>query len=471
MSVAMCLTGDLLPWSQNSQAATQTRVSFLMLLPGIGGYLYKLVLGGPSFGHLTLTRFLALHVGVITGALFGLFVLHGVFKHRADTREESASTGVAYWPRQFLINSGGCLAVMLVILLLVYQHALAGHQADAVAGDYVGVPLGAPADPDPANAYAAARPEWSFRALFELSHMFPGHLQIVPIFILPHVALLFILAMPVIARWKLGHALNVVFMLGLVVGMGYLTFHSYRTDAADQDYQEAVAAGQQAAHRTVELARTNGIPPTGALTLLQNDPQTQGPKIYAQHCAACHPYNDPEGLQVTPDEASGMDLYGFASADWIRGLLDPEQVAGPKYFGNNENFAEGDMVSYVQGDLEGYVEDLGQEKLDLLIEGLAAEAVKREPSDPDEFVVEVLSEFGCTDCHKFYETGDLGYGPDLTGYGSQQWLIGLISDPEGERFYPDTNDGMPAFHGEPDRPEANLLSRKQIEMLAEFIGQ
>jgi ubiquinol-cytochrome c reductase cytochrome b subunit len=467
----MCLTGDLLAWSQNSLAATQTRVSFLMLLPGIGGYLYKLALGGPTFGHLALTRFLALHVGVFTGALFGLLVLHGVFKHRADSTEESTGTGITYWPRQFLINSGGCLAVMVVILLLVYQHALVGDHADAIPGDYVGVPLGAPADPDPANAYAAARPEWSFRALYEMTHMFPGQLQIVPIFVLPHVALLFILAMPVIARWKLGHALNVVFMLGLVAVMGYLTLHSYRTDAADPDFQEAVAQGQASAHRTIELAQAQGIPPTGALTLLQNDPQTQGPKIYRQHCAACHPYNDPQGMQITPDEASAMDLYGFASADWIRGLLDPEQVGGPKYFGNNENFAEGDMVSYVQGDLEGYVEDLGQEKLDLLIQGLAAEATRSEPSDPDEAVVEVMGEFGCTDCHKFHEEGDLGYGPDLTGYGSQEWLTALISDPEGERFYPDTNDGMPAFYGQPDQPEANLLSRKQIEMLADFIGQ
>jgi ubiquinol-cytochrome c reductase cytochrome b subunit len=253
--------------------------------------------------------------------------------------------------------------------------------------------------------------------------------------------------------------------------MGYLTFQSYQADAHDPDYQAAVADGRQLAARTVELAGEQGVPASGALTLLMHDPQTQGPKIFQQHCAACHPYSDPGGLQVAPDEPSAMDLFDFASADWIRGLLDPEQVAGPKYFGNNENFAEGDMVYYVQGDLPGYVEDLGQEKLDVLIEGLAAEARKDKPSEPEEAVVAAIEEFGCADCHKFYDSGDLGYGPDLTGYGSRDWLIGIISDPEGERFYPDSNDNMPAYHGEPEEPDQNLLSRKQVEMIADFIGQ
>jgi ubiquinol-cytochrome c reductase cytochrome b subunit len=470
-AVALCLTGDLLAWSQNSLAATQTRVSFVMLLPGIGDQLYKLAVGGPSFGHLTLTRFFALHVGVFSGGLLVLLLLHGYFNRRVSQAADSDQPGVVYWPRQFLVNSGGCLVVMVIILLLVYQHALFGDPADGSALSDVGVPLGAPADPDPANAYAAARPEWSFRALFEMTHMFPGDAQIIPIFVIPHLALLFIIATPFIGRWKPGHVLNVVVLLAMLAGMGYLTFQSYQADANDPDYQAALADGRQLAARAVELADERGVPASGALTLLMTDPQTQGPKIFQQHCAACHAYSDPDGLQVAPDEPSAMDLFDFASADWIRGLLDPEQVAGPKYFGNNENFAEGDMVYYVQGDLPGYVEDLGQEKLDLLIEGLAAEAQKDEPGEPDEAVVAVIEEFGCADCHKFYDSGDLGYGPDLTGYGSRDWLIGIISDPEGERFYPDSNDNMPAYHGEPDEPDQNLLSRKQVEMIADFIGQ
>ena len=36
---------------------------------------------------------------------------------------------------------------------------------------------------------------------------------------------------------------------------------------------------------------------------------------------------------------------------------------------------------------------------------------------------------GCTDCHKFRGEGKLGNAPELTGYGSREWLIGVVSNP------------------------------------------
>ena len=50
------------------------------------------------------------------------------------------------------------------------------------------------------------------------------------------------------------------------------------------------------------------------------------------------------------------------------------------------------------------------------------------------------------DCHRFHEEGEeLGTAPDLTGYGSRDWLMAFISNPEHVRFYGDKNDRMPAF--------------------------
>ena len=74
VTLGSLLTGDLLAWDQNSQSATLVRVKFLTLLPVVGGDLFKLAAGGPSFGHLTLTRFLALHTVVLAGAFLGLLV-------------------------------------------------------------------------------------------------------------------------------------------------------------------------------------------------------------------------------------------------------------------------------------------------------------------------------------------------------------------------------------------------------------
>ena len=52
-------------------------------------------------------------------------------------------------------------------------------------------------------------------------------------------------------------------------------------------YELVPAPGVKTA-RVVALAKSpSGIPPTGAVTLLRNDPLTQGPKIFAKNCASC----------------------------------------------------------------------------------------------------------------------------------------------------------------------------------------
>ena len=83
-ALALLLTGDLLAWTQNGYAATQVRTRFLLLLPGVGQSLYNIAVGGPEFGQLTLTRFLALHIGLFSGGFLLLLALNHVFARRAN---------------------------------------------------------------------------------------------------------------------------------------------------------------------------------------------------------------------------------------------------------------------------------------------------------------------------------------------------------------------------------------------------
>jgi ubiquinol-cytochrome c reductase cytochrome b subunit len=116
------------------------------------------------------------------------------------------------------------------------------------------------------------------------------------------------------------------------------------------------------------------------------------------------------------------------------------------------------------------IERLGNERLQELVAMLAAESQREEiPEEVDEEMEFLIEDFGCADCHKFYNVGDLGSAPDLTGYGSRQWLVGIISNPEDERFYPDTNDGMPKYHFFPDEPQKNLLDDEQIRLLTDLL--
>ncbi|GAG22902.1 unnamed protein product, partial [marine sediment metagenome] len=157
VTLGLLLTGDLLAWDQNSCASTQVRVDFLTMLPGIGGGLYKLAAGGPEFGHLTLSRFLALHICCMSGSLLLLLVLHVVLVRRADSAKAAeAEKTVPYWPNQAVLNATA-MAVVLVVVLLLSVH-------NGISGDERGVELGSPAEAT--SSFAAARPEWAFRGLY-----------------------------------------------------------------------------------------------------------------------------------------------------------------------------------------------------------------------------------------------------------------------------------------------------------------
>jgi len=473
-ALASCLTGDLLAWDQNSYAATMVRVKFLMLLPVIGDDLFRLAAGGPTFGHLTLTRFFALHVGLFAPALLVLVALLVRFAARAAQSEAGGVERVGwYWPNQFLRNALGWLAVMAVVLLLIGQHTFSGDHAAKAPPECPGVALGAPADPDPANFYAAARPEWSLRGLYQLSNMFEGNRKLIPIFIIPGCLVLLLAAMPVIARARRGHLFNVVVLGALVIGLVCLTFASYRHDYQSEDYLAALAEGQQQAARVEQLtAAPSGIPVAGALSLLRDDPKTQGPVLFGQHCASCHEYaGGGEGTDITAEEPSAPNLYGFATENWIAGFLDPKRITGPEYFGNTA-FKDGTMVNFVQGNLRELVDELGKEEFQKMVAALAEEAnfdTARPDDEIDEDTRFLFEDFTCTDCHKYHDSGDLGGAPDLTGYGSREWLMGIISDPTDRRFYRSDNDRMPAYAEDLQNPENNILTGRQVEMLADWM--
>ena len=65
-----------------------------------------------------------------------------------------------------------------------------------------GVELGAPANP--AEDFGAARPEWSFRGLYQLRDLLCDRAKlpnIVPIFVIPTLVVLVLGAMPLVAKW------------------------------------------------------------------------------------------------------------------------------------------------------------------------------------------------------------------------------------------------------------------------------
>jgi ubiquinol-cytochrome c reductase cytochrome b subunit len=491
--LALGLTGYLLPWDQKGYWATKVATNMIALVPVFGESLQQVVVGGSDYGHHTLTRFFALHAGVLPALLTIFLALHVALfrRHGLTVRDPNRAPDITFWPEQLLRDAIACFAVMIIVLVLVLRN-YPNADPSLPLGSQLGAELGAPANPS--ESYAAARPELYFLFLFQLLKYLEAFPPIVGAVIVPGLVMLSLFLMPFIGKWRLGHRFNVVWTFALLIGAGLLTALAWRADhngttAASNHYLHAVEEAELQAARAVALANSpSGIPPTGALSLLGDDPKTQGPKLFRQHCAACHDHAPAQGnadpsLIIMAEKTSAPNLWGIGTRDWVRGLLDPKQIAGPHYFGNTVH-KEGEMVTFVNDSIGTQLEEMKGAELDALKKRiddvtftLANEAglIREKAADiPEriaagrEAMVSGENGFSCIDCHKFHDEGALSLAPDLTGYASRDWLKEFISNPEHERFYPETNDRMPAFaNGE--NPTANRLSRADLDILVSFL--
>ena len=462
--LGLSLTGYLLPWDQKGYWATKVATSIMAITPVFGAELQRLVVGGSEYGHHTLTRFFALHAGVLPGLMI-FFIVGHIFlfrKHGLTAKEPKTKPDCAFWPDQVLKDAVACLAVMGAVLFLILKPRLFGN------GE-LGAELGAPADP---SEQYPARPEWYFLFLFQFLKLeaFKGEREVIGAIIIPGIVMLVLFAMPFIGKWRLGHRFNIGFTCAILAGAALLTFQSMQEDQHKPEFRAAVQQAERDSHRVRQLAREKGIPLTGAVSLLHDDPLTQGPKLFAKNCASCHRYDGHNALGAVPkDPQSAPDLKGFGSREWIAGLMNPQKIASSNYFGGTK-FADGKMVKFVKKDGATFT----QEQVNQTTAALSAEAqlpAQAEADKQDSALIEQGRAFlatetaRCTECHQFRKKDEDATAPDLTGYASREWLIAIISNPKHERFYGKRNDRMPAFG------EDKILDARSIGLIADWLRE
>ena len=76
ITLGISLTGYLLPWDQKGYWATKVATNLTNLMPVVGSDIQRVVVGGTDYGNHTLTRFFALHAGVLPGLLVMMIVVH-----------------------------------------------------------------------------------------------------------------------------------------------------------------------------------------------------------------------------------------------------------------------------------------------------------------------------------------------------------------------------------------------------------
>ncbi|MCX7423890.1 MAG: cytochrome b N-terminal domain-containing protein [Planctomycetia bacterium] len=477
------LTGYLLPWDQKGYYATQVSTEIMGATPVVGPQLQQIAQGGPQYGHHTLTRFFTMHVMILPGTLVAFLVLHiAVFRrHGITVPDPDRAPGVAFWPDQVLKDAVACLVVLATVVGLAY---------------WKGAELSAPADPS--EAFSAARPEWYFLFLFQfLRFEWVEHqgLAFGAIY-LPGALMLLLTAMPIFGRWKLGHWFNIVFMMAMMVGIIGLTGLALKNDAKDPDFQAAVKQAHDDSERIKVLAeRPDGIPLEGAVSLLRNDPLTQGPRLFARNCAMCHRYNghDGTGREVVklvnkeriPELPTATDLGKFGTKDWLKSVItDYATTFAPlsnareevkKHFGTDS-----EMAGWSKSHSQHWRIGANEASLEDLTSFLQAQGGRTSPKpNIDEAAVKrgreiftsgklAVGEFEskCTDCHSLKPRGEEavfgegGTAPTLTGYAGSDWLREFLKNPGHSQFYGDHN-AMPAF--------GDRLSEKELDLLVRWM--
>ena len=526
ITLAISLTGYLLPWDQKGFWATKVATNLAGIVPFIGDDLQKIIIGGSDYGHHTLTRFFALHAGVLPGALVALVVVHiYLFRRHGITEAKPATRASAlyYWSllgfvfgtltilafvfedatKQWVprVICGVFLAIAARIFFLVsrgkdddsasrpkrdgmfwpdqiLKDAIACVAVMAAVLFFVfwqGTGLTPPADPS--QPYNAARPDWYFMSLFQMLKFsaFEGAVGLViGAIVVPSALVTALFLMPLIGKSKTGHWINVTMLYGLIGGFLILTAMGFNHDANDAEYKQGVANAHAEADRLKELISIKGgIPPEGALTLAYEDPKIRGARLYAAHCSSCHPHGGKDGMGGEVQEPSAPDLKGVGSKEWIAGLLDHEGYVGPKYFGNTK-FSKGKMADHLL-DL-----DMSPEEIEAVSAALASEAKVYGYSTPEggqELIDSgfdlMFEDLECADCHGI-DGEDEGSGPSLTGYMSRDWMVRFIGDPTHDDFYGKKNDRMPSFLGamqEDGNMSEGELSREEVELIVGWLRE
>jgi len=495
------LTGYLLPWDQKGYYATQVATGIMGSTPVVGGAVQQLMQGGPEYGHHTLTRFFALHAGILPALLIAFLGLHiYVFRRHGLTVPEKHQNGKVdlFWPDQVLKDAVACLVVLAAILTFSI---------------WKGAELTAPANP--AEAYDAARPEWYYLFLFRFLK-FPwvsrigeatGLGEAFGAVVVPGALMTILILMPLIARWRLGHTLNCLYLWLMILGAGALTGVAIYEDRYAPEGASFRFAETQAlidGERTVALAKEFGIPADGAGALIAVDPFVQGPKLFKTYCADCH---QPASLQAlfktrpqAPEIADLADRTNIRVArdEWLRSLLTDfsGHMAAIKNITAGDGAPEstrlraqaaaaildpGDGMAQWSAENAAVLKDpANAQDVDALIAFLLAQSGRHGTIAVDDpqyarglavfesgtLTIGSLSG-GCADCHNLKVRGvedknfDYGDGPDLTGYMGTDWLKGFIADPAA--YYKPSEgaprNAMPAFGEQLSEQEISLLAR------------
>ncbi|MBX6313149.1 MAG: cytochrome b N-terminal domain-containing protein [Isosphaeraceae bacterium] len=437
VTLGFSLTGYLLPWDQKGYWATKVATKIAGGTPVLGPYIYKLIVGGTDYGNQTLTRFYALHVGVLPALLIACLAVHVALfrRHGVTAPRETRGIVETFWPKQVLMD---LVASAIVFGLLVF---LVVHEG--------GANLDAPADPSSGDY--PARPEWYFLSLFQMLKLFPGELEVVGTIIVPGAILAVLLFLPLLDRVipaaRLAHFLACAVVFTLVGGASYLTYAAIVEDQTNQKFQTDRRRASEAAERARLLAGSPevGIPPDGAGYLLRRDPLYNGSRVLEAKCLSCHYYGGKGQVtrveaEVKPEELGGVEVGVKTRTGSIPRVVHEALALKAKEFSPT---ASGEPVTE-EGAIVGY-----------RFQG------KNAKGETVEARVDARGRSVVT------ETISRQTAADLKHFGSRAWLRGLLENPGAPAYF----ENVPQAGGMKRWKKKSKLTAEELDAIADFFAE
>jgi ubiquinol-cytochrome c reductase cytochrome b subunit len=450
LAVAEGITGGLLPWDELGWWARVVEGNIAGLAPVLGGFVEQMIAGGSELGALGLTRAFTLHV-MLLPPLIALALVGRRLLARAPGSARSTSDPVV----RTRVARNVCVAV--VVLFAVF----------ALAGGAHGAPLDAPANP--LGDYPA-RPEWFLLPMFQLRHFFHGAMEFWGTSLVPGAAAGYLVMLPWIDRPGRSRALVVAPVIAIFGGAVVLALVARSHDAHDSHYQKARAKADARAAAAIELAKS-GVPPAGALAMVESDPELHGRDLFDKHCASCHVLGD----LGDAEKATATKLDGWGTPAWLEAMIhDPD---APAFFGRGpykEQMPSVDTRPQDKAAAESW-SPMVKSDAEKTAVALFLASLGDEPGDPPRTIdpkeralgEKILSE-RCTTCHLYKGEGDdqgSGVAPELAGYGSIAWTRAQVANPATAATYrdkaldPAMKKHMPRFDNDLSAADVDVVAR------------
>jgi ubiquinol-cytochrome c reductase cytochrome b subunit len=233
-TLGMFFSGQILRWDPDAYWGLAVGGSMAGRVPILGPTIVNLMLGGPIIGSGALSRFFALHVFIIPGALLFFLAVHlwlvircGVSAPPVPGQTVDPKTYEEEYKKELkrgvpFLGDAMMKDILFSAVTVIVVVALA-----AVLG-----PKGPDKPPDPTLSGANPRPEWPFLWLFALLSLSPASAETFIILIFPVVLIIALLVVPFISnrgeRAPSRRPVAVLLVIVIFTTLGTLTYQGIK---------------------------------------------------------------------------------------------------------------------------------------------------------------------------------------------------------------------------------------------------